>query len=98
MPQNNKNDAFYTRTALKIKSIPKDIKKRFSDFGQKSPKEKRSAISDFILNNAMYIIIITAIIVIAVLEPRFISSASIVNIISLTAARLPIALGIGGVL
>lgn len=44
----------------------------------------------------MYIIIITAIVIIAVMEPRFISSASIVNIISLTAARLPIALGIGG--
>ena len=96
MPQNNKNDAFYTKAALKIKSIPGDIKNKFHNFSEKSPKEKRSAISDFILNNAMYIIIITAIVIIAVMEPRFISSASIVNIISLTAARLPIALGIGG--
>ena len=30
------------------------------------------------------------------MEPRFISTASIINVISLTAARLPIALGIGG--
>ena len=96
MPQNNKNDAFYTKAALKIKSIPGDIKNKFHNFSEKSPKEKRSAISDFILNNAMYIIIITAIVIIAVMEPRFVSSASIVNIISLTAARLPIALGIGG--
>ena len=44
----------------------------------------------------MYIIIITAILVIAIMEPRFVSTASIINIISLTAARLPIALGIGG--
>ncbi len=96
MPQNNKNDAFYSKAALKIKSIPKNIKNRFQDFRGKSPKEKRSALSEFILNNAMYIIIITSIVIIAVMEPRFISGASIVNIISLTAARLPIALGIGG--
>ena len=96
MPENNKNDAFYTKAALKIKLIPKGLKNRFNNFKDKSPREKRSAISEFLLNNAMYIIIITAIIIIAVMEPRFISSASIVNVISLTAARLPIALGIGG--
>ena len=44
----------------------------------------------------MYIIIILAIIVIAIIEPRFLSLASIINIISLTAAKLPIALGVGG--
>jgi len=96
MPENNKNDAFYTKLALKIKALPKGVKSRFDDFSRKSPKEKRQAVSGFILDNAMYIIIITAIIAIAVIEPRFLSSASIINIISLTAARLPLALGIGG--
>ena len=68
----------------------------FRDFKEKSGEEKLSVISDFVLNNAMYIIIITAIVVIAIIEPRFISTASVVNVISLTAAKLPIALGIGG--
>ena len=44
----------------------------------------------------MFIIIITAVIIIAIVQPRFLSVASIINIISLTAAKLPIALGIGG--
>ena len=44
----------------------------------------------------MFIMIILAVIIIAIMKPRFLSVASIINIISLTAARLPIALGIGG--
>ncbi len=57
---------------------------------------KRRAAGDFILNNAMYIIIFIAIVFIAVKVPAFISVSSVINIISLTAAKLPIALGIGG--
>ena len=92
----NRNDSFFSRATAHIKSIPRTAYKRFGDFKNKSTSEKISAISDFALNNAMYIIIITAIIVIAIMEPRFISTASIINVISLTAARLPIALDIGG--
>ena len=62
--------------------------------GDKS--EKRRMISDLLFNNAMYIIIAIAIIYIAIRVPAFLSVPSIVNIISLTAAKLPIALGIGG--
>ena len=58
--------------------------------------DKRRAAGDFILNNAMYIIIFIAIVFIAVKVPAFISVSSVINIISLTAAKLPIALGIGG--
>ena len=61
-----------------------------------SRKAKRRKASDFLLNNAMFIIIIIAIIFIAIKVPAFISMSSVVNIISLTAAKLPIALGIGG--
>ncbi|MCD8299810.1 MAG: beta-methylgalactoside transporter [Clostridiales bacterium] len=59
-------------------------------------KEKGAAIGNAFLSNAMYIIIICAIIVIAILRPQFISLSSLVNIVSLTAAKLPIALGIAG--
>lgn len=68
----------------------------FSEFSKMSFKEKQRRISDMLLNNAMYIIIAIAIIFIATKEPAFLSLSSIVNIISLTASKLPIALGIGG--
>lgn len=59
-------------------------------------KEKLKKIGDILLNNAMYIIIAAAVVYIAIMRPTFIKLPSIVNILSLTAAKLPIALGIGG--
>ena len=58
--------------------------------------DKRRTISDLLFNNAMYIIIVLAIIYIAIRVPAFLSLSSLINILSLTAAKLPIALGIGG--
>lgn len=65
-------------------------------FGAMSREDKKRAISDSIFNNAMYIIIAVAVIFIAIRVPAFLSVSSIVNIVSLTAAKLPIALGIAG--
>lgn len=65
-------------------------------FGAMSHEDKKRAISDLIFNNAMYIIIAVAVIFIAIRVPAFLSVSSIVNIVSLTAAKLPIALGIAG--
>lgn len=65
-------------------------------FKEKSPADKRRVITDLLFNNAMYIIILIAVIYIAIRVPAFLSMSSIVNIISLTAAKLPIALGIAG--
>lgn len=59
-------------------------------------KEKLKKVGDILLNNAMYIIIAVAVVYIAIMRPTFIKLPSIVNIVSLTAAKLPIALGIGG--
>jgi len=72
------------------------VKERVSSFNALSPEDKRRTVTDAVLNNAMFIMITLAIVIIAILKPRFLSAASIVNIISLTAARLPIALGIAG--
>ncbi len=69
---------------------------KINAFKAMSGADKRRALSDLLLNNAMYIIILIAIIFIAFKVPQFLSMSSIVNIISLTAAKLPIALGIGG--
>ena len=61
-----------------------------------SQKDRNRAIGDFLMNNAMFIIIFLAVLAIAAARPKFLSLASIVNIINLTAAKLPIALGVGG--
>ncbi len=67
-----------------------------SMFLELDARDKKRKIADIFFNNAMYIIIAIAIIFIAIKVPAFLSLSSIVNIISLTAAKLPIALGIGG--
>ncbi len=59
-------------------------------------KDKMKKIGDLLLNNAMYIIIAVAVVYITIMRPSFLGIPSIVNILSLTAAKLPIALGIGG--
>lgn len=69
---------------------------RIAAFKEMTSADKRRTISDLLFNNAMYIIILIAIIFIAIKVPAFLSLNSVVNIISLTAAKLPIALGIGG--
>ncbi len=61
-----------------------------------SGKDRTRAITDLIMNNAMFIIIALAAVGITIVEPTFMSVPSIINIINLTAAKLPIALGVGG--
>jgi methyl-galactoside transport system permease protein len=78
-------------------SLPNSkLTSRYAAFKAMSGSDKRRRVTDIIFNNAMYIIIAAAIIFIAIRVPAFLSLPSIVNIVSLTAARLPIALGIGG--
>ncbi len=60
------------------------------------PKLDVKKIGNALLNNALLIIMLLAAIYIAITEPSFISPSSIINLISQTAAYLPVALGIGG--
>ena len=53
-------------------------------------------VGDLLLNNALIIIMVIAVIYIAIRNPNFIKPASLINIFSQTAAYLPAALGIGG--
>lgn len=84
-----RNDGFFQK-------ILSGARNNINNFRSLTPRDKLKRFTDFILNNAMFIIIITAVIIIAVLRPKFLSVASIINVISLTAARLPLAIGIGG--
>ncbi len=56
----------------------------------------KTKITDLILNNALFILMAIAIVYIAISNPNFLKPASIINIISQTAAYLPAALGIAG--
>ena len=51
---------------------------------------------NLLLNNALLIIMAMAVVYIAIKNPNFIKPASLINILSQTAAYLPAALGIGG--
>ena len=53
-------------------------------------------VGDLLLNNALIIIIALAVVYIAIVNPNFVRPASLINILSQTAAYLPAALGIGG--
>ena len=53
-------------------------------------------VGDVLLNNALLIIMLLVALYIAISRPVFLSPSSIINLISQTAAYLPVALGIGG--
>ncbi len=90
------NKTYRERITGAFHGMGNNVKSRISDFRSLPAPDKKRHIKDTLLNNAMFIMIILAIIVIAIMRPRFLSVASIINIISLTAAKLPIALGIAG--
>ena len=73
-----------------------NLKKRFMESGLFSGKDKKTAIKEFLIDNLLYILLFAAIVGIQIYEPRFLSLGSVVNILSLSAANLPIALGIAG--
>ena len=73
-----------------------NLKKRVDDFFSLSNEEKARKTREYIINHLLYILLFIAIIGIAVYDPRFLSLSSVINIISLSAASLPIALGIAG--
>ena len=72
------------------------IKQRLENFKAMEKEDKRRWWGEFFIDNSLYIFLIAAIIGIAVYNPNFVSMKSIINIVSLSAAHLPIALGIAG--
>ena len=72
------------------------LKASFHNFMKLPMNEKMAMIGNWLLDRAMIIIIIGLVIYIQFRESAFLQPASIINIISLTASRLPIALGIAG--
>jgi len=73
-----------------------NFKIRRNDFKMLSSKDKNKFYRETLINNALYILLFAAIIFTGVKKPSFVSVNSIINIISLSAANLPIACGIAG--
>lgn len=73
-----------------------NIKQRFTGFTQLPAKEKAKYLKEFATNNLLFILLFGVIIGIQIYDSRFLSLGSIINILSLSAANLPIALGIAG--
>ena len=65
-------------------------------YRQMNGSERRTWWRELIINNSLYVFLVAAVVVIQFISPNFLSGPSIVNIISLSAANLPIALGIAG--
>lgn len=74
----------------------RNLQRTAEEYRRLDSKDKRRFWSDSLLNNALYIVMIVFIIYTAIKNPNFVKPGSIVNIISLVAASLPMALGIGG--
>lgn len=68
----------------------------FENYKSLNSKEKGKWWREFLINNSLYIFLLIAICFIQFKAPKFLSLASVVNIISLSAAALPCALGIAG--
>ena len=66
------------------------------EFKQLDAKDKKRTITDSILNNALYILMLIFVIYTAIERPNFLSLGSLANLITQVAAYLPLALGIGG--
>lgn len=65
-------------------------------YRQMSREDRKRYRREKLVDNSLYIFLVGAIIIIQILNPKFLSLPSVVNIISLSAANLPIALGIAG--
>lgn len=73
-----------------------NMKTRYAEYQALDSKDKKTFWKEFFLNNAIYFLIIFAVIYTYSQNPRFLSTSSIMNIISLSAANIPIAVGIAG--
>ena len=72
------------------------MSQKLEAFKAMSMKDKKNAVVNWVLDHAMIIIIVMLAFYVQLMKPAFFSVPSLVNIISLTAARLPMALGVAG--
>ena len=72
------------------------FKRKAEEYRALDSKDRKRFWVDGLLNNALYILMAVFIVITAIVNNNFIGASSIANIITLAAASLPMALGIGG--
>lgn len=72
------------------------LRRTAEEFKTKDAKDKKRYITDSILNNALYILMLIFVIYTAIERPNFLTLGSLANLITQVAAYLPMALGIAG--
>ena len=72
------------------------LQRTAAEYRQMDKKDKRRYVTDQILNNALYILMIIFVIYTAIRKPNFMTLGSFANLIIQVAAYLPMALGIAG--
>lgn len=73
-----------------------NLKQKYAEYKLLSAKDKRTFWKEWFISNSLYIFLIVAAIGIGIYNDKFFSIPSIVNMLTLTAANLPIAMGIAG--
>ncbi len=76
--------------------VVENMKNRYAAYQELDSKDKKTFWKETLLNNALYILLIVAVIYTYTRNNQFLTIGSIMNIISLSAAYLPIACGIAG--
>lgn len=86
------------RTKENIKNYSSKKLESFKDFKGLSGKEKGQKVANWLINNALYILIFIFVIVVFAQNTNFLRFDSIVNIITQSASRLIMALGVAGII
>lgn len=73
-----------------------NVKSRYTNYQALDARDKRTYWKEWLINNALYFLIIIAMIYTFSRNSKFLSVNSIINILSLSAANIPIACGIAG--
>ncbi|MDO4269520.1 MAG: beta-methylgalactoside transporter [Eubacteriales bacterium] len=73
-----------------------NFKQKYGDYKALSAADKGTFWKEWLISNSLYIFLIVAAIGIFIYNHRFFGIPSVVNMLSLTAANLPIAMGIAG--
>ena len=74
----------------------KNLQRAAAEYQNMSKKDQKRYVTDLILNNALYILMLVFCIYTAIQRPNFLSMGSLGNLIVQVAAYLPMALGIAG--
>lgn len=73
-----------------MSEIKPDVNKKVNQLREMDARDRWRLIGNWLLDHAMIIIILLMVIYIQIQRPAFLATASIVNIIQLTATRLPL--------